>query len=467
MSYLAHRRKAFRGAPPPLPAHWWDLTDLTSGLLDLGTGGWGHLQNGSSAGAYGGVTTTSDQPDGAGDSLDFSGASDVNLRNMGAADIAWDGVGNDITISFWAKVDAWVNAEQFFYWSKAGAKIAIIDIRTATSNHILHTQYDTDEDFIQAGDPSQSASTATWYHVIAQYDRDAQTNTLWVNNTFIDSTTDATNMGDLETAASQFAIGGSTPFNGKLFSLQIFDGLLDADQRSTLYNSGNGGTYSDFYGTPSFGTNPTSTNLWGWWSLSDTSDEAGTFDDMTNNNTATFTSGYNGNALTLNGTNQYLSLTDAQATSYPTGAQSWACFFKPDAVEDGALISKLVGGSYTFQLTTKPGNDVQILISGTGADTFTATATDSYSIGSWVHVAAVYTPSTSLKIYIDGIEKDSNTTSIPSSLFDSTAEFQIGAREFNGSEIYFDGQIDDACVFNKALSADEVKWLVHNSYADL
>ena len=29
------------------------------------------------------------------------------------------------------------------------------------------------------------------------------------------------------------------------------------------------------------------------------------------------------------------------------------------------------------------------------------------------------------------------------------------------------GQIDDACIFDKALSADEVKWLVANTFADL
>ena len=31
----------------------------------------------------------------------------------------------------------------------------------------------------------------------------------------------------------------------------------------------------------------------------------------------------------------------------------------------------------------------------------------------------------------------------------------------------FDGQIDDAVMFDKALSADEVQWLVANTFSDL
>jgi hypothetical protein len=64
-------------------------------------------------------------------------------------------------------------------------------------------------------------------------------------------------------------------------------------------------------------------------------------------------------------------------------------------------------------------------VSGTGANSFTVAAAN-ITAGQWYFVAARYTPSTEIAIWLNST-KSVNTTSIPASLFDSTtAEFVIG-----------------------------------------
>jgi len=470
MSFVINPYRFGGGAPPatlPEALHWWDLDSLTTGLLDLGSGEWGHLQNGTSTNP-GVVLTTTDQPDGAGDCIDLTGGVGSLLRNMGEGIIAWDGVGNDLTVAFWVKIDVWGDANRLFDWSANQAEIIRVRLATATSNHIVYRQSDTDGDLISAFDLNQSASTATWYHVVCTYDSATSTNALYVDNILLDETTDVA-MGNLETTAAAFSIGADASsvnrMNGKVFSAQIFDAVLSEAERSTLYNSGNGGTYADFY-TPSFGTNPTSTNLHAWWKLENTDDANGGTYNLTNNNTVTFTSGYNDNAATYNGSN---SLSVADDTNFPTGGQSWACFVKLDTFTGGAiLISKDDNSTNRSVLMyVNPSGNLQFYTGSNGTALSSVVSINEFAalpVKSWVHVCFVIdTAGTDLLMYIDGQLNNTNTSGV-SSVHNGTAACYVGGRS-DGIEPT--GQIDDACIFDKALTADEVKWLVHNSYADL
>ena len=75
----------------------------------------------------------------------------------------------------------------------------------------------------------------------------------------------------------------------------------------------------------------------------------------------------------------------------------------------------------------------------------------------WYHITAVYNPDTSLKIYVNGELKNTNTSSIPSSIFNSNASLWIGAQYDTTS--LFDGLIDNVKVFNRTLTDDEIKVL--------
>jgi len=458
------------GTAVPAPLHWWNLTDLKLGLWDYGSGEFGKLATSSA-----GVTVETDQPDGAGDCIEFdnSGTPDGYVTTL--TDQAWDGAGNDISISCWIAFptgSTYIN-KPFFSWYNSSPDDRLVVMNVAAANNAwLAKFFDTGTNSASAIDPAEDpAADGTWYHVVATYNGTTDTASLYVDDTFIDSTTDAL-MGALEDQPMPLAIGAradaptTTGIDARMFSLSIYDKVLDADERSALYNSGNGGTYADFFGaTPAIGTNPTTTDLFAWWKLEDVNDAHGS-NTPPNNGTTTFTAGYNDNAATFNGSSQYLS--DTAQSVYPTGAQTWACWVKVSA-DVNADIMSWFGDSgnrainVVYQATT---DTINVNISGNGSTLVSKAANATVALDGWLHVAVVYVPSTSLTIYINGIQSAQETSSIPSSLHNASADFLIGARDTSTVSRYLDGQVDDACIFSKALSAEEVKWLVANTYSD-
>lgn len=87
--------------------------------------------------------------------------------------------------------------------------------------------------------------------------------------------------------------------------------------------------------------------------------------------------------------------------------------------------------SWYIQRTTS--NTLQFGMSGNGTLTTTVTSANTTAAGSWYYVGATYIPSTSLTVYINNygaigrpLVATINTTSIPASMFSSTAAFTLG-----------------------------------------
>jgi hypothetical protein len=72
----------------------------------------------------------------------------------------------------------------------------------------------------------------------------------------------------------------------------------------------------------------------------------------------------------------------------------------------------------------------------------------------WHHIVAVFTPNTSLKIYIDNVLEATNATSIPSSIDNDPANFEIG--RFGYGTYPMDGKIDEVAIFNKSLTSANI-----------
>jgi len=76
--------------------------------------------------------------------------------------------------------------------------------------------------------------------------------------------------------------------------------------------------------------------------------------------------------------------------------------------------------------------------------------------GTWYHVAGVYNPSTSIKLYLDGTEVASNPNSIPASLVNTAQPFIVGAMYSGSAGNYFDGLIDEVRVWNDIRTQTEL-----------
>jgi len=82
--------------------------------------------------------------------------------------------------------------------------------------------------------------------------------------------------------------------------------------------------------------------------------------------------------------------------------------------------------------------------------------------GQWCHVVGTYeyvADGTSImKLYVNGTP-DKNLSNAVGPIQATTAELNIGRRSFSGAEAYFNGTIDDVRIYNRALSAGEVRQL--------
>jgi hypothetical protein len=219
------------------------------------------------------------------------------------------------------------------------------------------------------------------------------------------------------------------------------------------------------------GGSPSTTNLLAYWGLSNLADSHTGGYDLTSTS-VTFGDANtppNPDAAQFD-TGISLSATDAELP-LTTGAQTFAAWVRStnltsnqdimtcwDTVGDRAFLLRFVGSS----------NKLNFRISSTGSDNITIDSSTSLVVNTWTHVCAVFVPSTSITIYIDGVSDASNTTSIPASINDSSDDFVMGNRLVGGTSNFWSGQLDEACIFDKALSDDEVAWLADDHfYADL
>ncbi|MFD0671416.1 LamG-like jellyroll fold domain-containing protein [Cohnella sp. GCM10027633] len=173
----------------------------------------------------------------------------------------------------------------------------------------------------------------------------------------------------------------------------------------------------------------------------------------------TWAAGKNGNAVTLNGTNGYVSM--------PSGILSGqtdvtiASWVKASSISNWTRIFDIGTGtsSYMF-LSPQPGAaGLRFAIStgGSGGEQ-RISSTTAFPTGVWKHVAVTLSGSTG-RLYVDGVQVGTNTsmTLTPSSLGNTTQNW-IGRSQFSGDP-YFNGQIDDFRIYNRALSATEVATL--------
>jgi len=107
------------------------------------------------------------------------------------------------------------------------------------------------------------------------------------------------------------------------------------------------------------------------------------------------------------------------------------------------------------------GNKVRFMLSANGTTLAYRTGAVSVNIAAgWTHVVAVYNGTTML-IYINTAQDDGTLTgTVPAALNNSAAALLIGRSTWNGSGgSYFDGNIDELRLYNRALTADEIKQL--------
>jgi len=180
-----------------------------------------------------------------------------------------------------------------------------------------------------------------------------------------------------------------------------------------------------------------------------------------------------GNMLEFDGVDDYVEIPDSP--DFTTNTISVAAWVKALAQYDGRIASHYDHGPYQRSWTMYVGREGSL-------DKFCVSLTDTgeYYYGhrksyetsepvfdnTWHYVGFTFdAPSSSLKLYVDGIE-DTNPTKICddpiTSLFDSSANVTIGCDLYYGSTChYFEGAIDDVRIYDRVLSAEEIQAGMH------
>lgn len=217
------------------------------------------------------------------------------------------------------------------------------------------------------------------------------------------------------------------------------------------------------------------TNLKAYYRLEDVNDTTANAYNLTNVNTATFGTGMFNNAVDVNGSNQYL-YTSNTALNF-TGNFSYVARFKLDSYPTGTNQGKVVFeriasnavegmGIYVGDANSE-GNRIYGLTWASTGGTLKLDSGIKPVLGEWYTVAFVKAAANNWKLYVNGLLLASSTSSRTISTT-SKAGICIGAADQGSSGVlnYFDGKIDDVAIFDRALTAAEIKYL-HTGGHDL
>lgn len=180
---------------------------------------------------------------------------------------------------------------------------------------------------------------------------------------------------------------------------------------------------------------------------------------------ATFsTSGIVGShALSLDGNGDYFQVSDNSTLSI-TGELTITAWVNANDLSGRGIVDKYTnqGGNQRAYSLHTPGGDgnTRFLISPDGTSGSAAEligSSGSLSVGEWTHIAAVYDPSSTMRIYVNGVLDAELTSGVPGNIADTTAPLYVGLH-FNpaNSTNFFNGLIDDVRIYDNALSGTEI-----------
>ena len=362
---------------------------------------------------------------------------------------------NDFTMSAWINTNA-PSVTQGIISDGSGTGSTYYSIRVHNGVIVFSTWDGASRELIGI----KSIEAGTWYHITVVWDKDMK-KSIYVNGLLDASTEEYTSItGDV----SGLRIGKhsySYPqyFDGQIDEVKIYDYARTEEEIRLDYNAGlathlgpSGKTCSeDPAGCMDFG-------LAGHWDMDEgngsmINDKSGNNNHGTLTNGPKWTKGKSGTALQFDGKDDYVDCgSDASLNIYD--ALSIEAWVRPDANKRADVVSRYYysgatnNGGYSlrfwddgkFYLVTL--NDSQAGISANGV------------VGKWNHVIATYDVNggaNNLKIYINGTLAGQTTKA--NALKSITQNFKIG-----GFSYYHDGLVDGVKIYNRALSAEEVRY---------
>ena len=223
--------------------------------------------------------------------------------------------------------------------------------------------------------------------------------------------------------------------------------------------TGNISTFIDFDGS-----------LVGWWRMDDVNasgdptDYTGRYNGTAVNNAGQTDAGYLGKGFAFDGDGDYVVIPDNDVFEANQTTISMWVYQLPDAGHH-MLISKR-GPTYNtgWMVIDVSGNNIYFDFGGSAA--VGGRWITGYDIPdeTWTHLVVTYN-GTDGTIYANGVEEGTNTFGNLSNLANSV-DVLIGRDSSGNNDYYYNGTIDDVMIFNRSLSAEEIRGLYANKSSE-
>jgi hypothetical protein len=205
---------------------------------------------------------------------------------------------------------------------------------------------------------------------------------------------------------------------------------------------------------PRFYNNP-SNPLWGgllayYTADSTPNDATGNGYDGTLVNGATYGSGIINQGFSLDGVNDYISISPTLGTSFssPTSPHSYSAWIYKTGSSQRFIIQNGKNDMGTSMVVTSGGNLGLFYRGG-----FSVVASSGFiTLNSWIHCVVTYDGSGNVEFYTNGVSAGSGSISWTDGI--GTCNTYIGT--YLGTSNYFNGEIDEVGVWDRVLTSTEV-----------
>jgi len=165
-------------------------------------------------------------------------------------------------------------------------------------------------------------------------------------------------------------------------------------------------------------------------------------------------------AVSLDGTNQYVSVSDADVLDIGTGDFAISVWFKrlADTATDLRVLAK--GASDSISGYSLYGNDTAITAAVAYNGTVVTSTADHSGVGKWTHVVVNVKRNDNMYLYVNGSLADSDGISgLGTYDLNNSLDLDIGRKVSGGGSKYWKGLIDDVRIYKRTLSESEISYL--------
>ena len=210
---------------------------------------------------------------------------------------------------------------------------------------------------------------------------------------------------------------------------------------------------------------PPPSNIVSWWPAEGNADDLQGINNGTLLNGATFAIGKVGQTFSFDGIDDYIFVQNSptlqnvvdeltlEAWIYTTSLSEQMIMVKRDSVDDKQWYFRVVPvENFIMEFNMWDGSEFRQIL-----------GTQNVPINQWNHVAAVYNKNAqTLTLYLNGVGETFNYPYIMQSY---SSNVYIGSHSPFYNEMYFDGFIDEATIYNRALSSSEIQAIYNASSA--